>query len=196
MFCIQLPFVVNVSFWKAMRKPLSPVGSYYTRKPKLLQNPQTSCPAIERMSQLIWIRLHLFQDVLHYLPALWNQLHQVLSSLSFSVPFGWASLATLAACSWRFIILSYISLYNNISNRCSQQLVFARSYIKNEKLGIASAALGYPPSEGPINGHNHTPLPRDYRATASSVQMSHFPPKHIIEHSNQNSKQKFMTIPT
>ena len=28
-----------------------------------------------------------------------------------------------------------------------------------------------------------------YRATASSVQMSHFPPKQIIEHSNKNTKQ-------
>ena len=86
-------------------------------------------------------------------------IHLALYSISFRCQcsvaflfcaFRWASLATLAACSWRFIILSYISLYNNISNRCSQQLVFARSYIKNEKLGIASAALGYPPSEGPI----------------------------------------------
>ena len=36
--------------------------------------------------------------------------------------------------------------------------------------------------------------PRDYRATASNVQMSHFPPKKLIEHSNQNTSQKFLNI--
>ena len=127
-------------------------------------------------------------------------LHNATSCIRCSVAFifcafRWASLATLAACSGRFIILSYIGLYNNISNRCSQQLVFARSYIKKRKIGHSFRSIGLPAQRGTNNGHNHTPLPRDYRATASSVQISHFPPKQIIEHSNQNNKQKFIHFP-
>ena len=40
----------------------------------------------------------------------------------------------------------YITLF---LYRCTIQPIFVQSYIKNEKLGITSAASGYPPSEGP-----------------------------------------------
>ena len=48
---------------------------------------------------------------------------------------------------------------------------FCSKLQQNEKLGIASANWATRPARDQ-DGQNHTPLPRDYRATASSVQMS------------------------
>ena len=76
----------------------------------------------------------------------------------------------------------------------TKRLVFVRSYITKRKIGHSFRRLGYPPSEGPKLVIITHPLPRDYGATASWVQMSHFPPKQIIEHSNKNTKQKFKNI--
>ena len=93
---------------------------------------------------------------------------------------------------WQQSTENFVLLYNFIiiylyNIGAQNSWFFLEVYITKQKIGHSFRRLGNPPSEGPklvIITH-----PRDYRATASSVQMSHFPPKKIIEHSTKNTKQ-------